>query len=290
MDIEALRRFVRRAEDLGFDSIWAGDHVFHHVDVLQPLHLLTWVAAQTTRVRLGQAVMLSAYLNPVLLAREAATLDYLSGGRLLLGMSIGGTPAEYASIGVPMNQRVGRLMENVEIMRRLWREDGVEYAGRYHTIEKGSINPKPLQTGGVPIYLGALSDAMLKRVARVADGWIGSAGPIERYLAGVQTVRRFAEERGRDPDSIGYAKLQSISVAADKATAKSRAETQWQSYYGPNFNVDASTIYGTPDECAAKLDELTAAQCSRVTLALEPPSLDIDYLEMLAAITVRHKS
>ena len=285
-NVEALRRFVTRAEALGFDSIWVGDHVFYRTDVLQPLHLLTWVAAQTTRVHLGQAVMLSAYLNPVLLARDAATLDFLSGGRLMLGMSIGGTAAEYASIGVPMDQRVGRLMETVEIMRRLWREDGVEYEGRYRKIEAGSINPKPAQPGGVPIYLGANGDAMLKRIARVADGWIGSAGPIERFLAGVQTLRGFAEARGRDPESISIAKLQGISVAADKATAKARAETQWKSYYGPNFNVDAATIYGSPDECAAKLDEVRAAQCSRVTLALEPPSLDVEYLEMLAEITV----
>ncbi|HEX5370419.1 MAG TPA: LLM class flavin-dependent oxidoreductase [Dehalococcoidia bacterium] len=289
-NVDALRSFVTRAEDLGFDSIWVGDHVFFRTDVLQPLHLLTWVAAQTTRVRLGQAVMLSAYLNPVLLARDAASLDYLSRGRLMLGMSIGGSSAEYSSIGVPMNQRVGRLIENVEIMRRLWREDAVEFTGRYHTIEGGSINPKPAQSGGVPVYFGANGDAMLRRIARVADGWIGGGSPIARFLAGVKTLHDCAEEFGRDPESLGYAKLQGISVAKDAATAKARAETQWKSYYGPNFDVEAATIYGTPADCAAKLDEFTTAQCSRVTLALEPPSLDLEYLEMLAEITVNRKA
>src|SRR5690606_2819497 len=134
--------------------------------------LLTWVAAKTFRVRLNQAVMLSAYLNPVLLAKAASTVDVLSGGRLSLGMSIGGTEAEFKSIGVPMNQRVGRLLENIEIMRRLWREDDVMYEGRYNQIEGGRINPKPVQADGIPVYMGGTSDAMLKRIARVGDGWV----------------------------------------------------------------------------------------------------------------------
>jgi len=91
--MEQLRAFVVRAEELGVDSIWVGDHVYHHVDVLQPLHMLTWVAALTKRVRLGTAVMLTAYMNPVLLAKAIASVDYMSGGRLQLGISIGGTEA-----------------------------------------------------------------------------------------------------------------------------------------------------------------------------------------------------
>jgi probable F420-dependent oxidoreductase len=281
----ALRAFITRAEELGFSSIWAGDHVFSGVDVLQPLHLLTWVAALTTRVRLGTAVMLSSYLNPVLLAKAAATLDCLSGGRLILGMSIGGTPAEYSSIGVPIEQRVGRLIESIEIMRLLWREDGVNFEGRYHQIVGGTINPRPLRPGGIPIYLGGIREPMLRRVARVADGWIAPSSNIDQFLAGVDTILAAAGQRGRDPASLAFAKLQNVSVAPTPAEARGQGEQHWQAYYGPNFNIDAATIYGTPDECKRKLAAFTAAACDQVTVIMEPAGLSLDQLEVLAGIT-----
>jgi probable F420-dependent oxidoreductase len=287
VDTAAVRAFVTRAEELGFSSVWAGDHVFYGVDVLQPLHLLTWIAGFTTRVRLGTAVMLSAYLNPVLLAREAATIDCLSHGRLDLGMSLGGTAAEYTSIGVPMEQRLGRLLESVAIMRRLWTEDGVAFKGRYHEIVDGTINPKPVQPGGVPVYLGGVSEPMLRRIPRVADGWIGAAGGMERFLAGVETVLGAAADAGRDPKTLSFAKLQNVSVAATTEQARATAEAHWKAYYGPRFDVEAATIYGTPEECKAKLAAFEGAACDEVTLVMEPAGLDLSHLETLAGITAQ---
>lgn len=282
-----IERFVVRAEELGFHAIWAGDHVFYHSDVLQPLHLLTWVAAKTSRVRLGQAVMLSAYLNPVLLARAAATIDVLSGGRMTLGMSIGGTEAEFKSIGVPMNQRVGRLLENIEIMRRLWREDDVEYAGRYNQVEGGRINPKPVQPGGIPIYMGAFGDAMLRRIARHGDGWVGGSQAIAGFLDNVPKVRGYTEAAGRDPDSLLIAKLQNISIAATKEQAKQQGEAHWRAYYNPNYDLDNATIYGTAEDCAEQLQVFETIDHPRIELALEPAGLDIGQLEALAGITTQ---
>jgi probable F420-dependent oxidoreductase len=286
-DPTALRAFVTRAEELGFTSIWAGDHVFYQVDVLHPLHLLTWISAFTTRVRLGTAVMLSAYLNPVLLARAAASLDRLSDGRLTLGMSLGGTAPEYASIGVPMEQRLGRLLESIELMRRLWREDGVSFQGRYHEIVDGTINPKPVQPGGIPILLGGTREPMLRRIARVADGWIGPSGKSDHFLAGVETVLDAAKARGRDPASLSFAKLQNISVAASRQKARQQGERHWRAYYGPNFDIDAATIYGTPEECSKALTVFDGAACDEVTLVLEPAGLSLVHLELLAAITTQ---
>src|SRR4051794_2153158 len=235
--MEQLRAFVVRAEELGVDSIWVGDHVYHHVDVLQPLHMLTWIAALTRRVRLGTAVMLTAYVNPVLLAKAIASVDYMSGGRLQLGISIGGTEAEYASIGVPINQRVGRLLENVAIMRALWAGDDVSYEGRYNQVTGGNINPKPVQTPGVPLYFGANGDPMLRRAARVADGYVGSsASGIGTFNQNVAYFRTAAREFGRDVDSLYLGKLQGVSVHTAAARARELAATQWQSYYGPRFD------------------------------------------------------
>jgi probable F420-dependent oxidoreductase len=280
-----IARFVIRAEELGFRTIWAGDHVFYHSDVLQPLHLLTWIAAKTSRVRLGQAVMLSAYLNPVLLARAAATIDVLSGGRFTLGMSLGGTEAEFRSIGVPMNQRVGRLLESIEIMRRLWREDGVEYKGRYHQVETGRINPKPVQPGGVPIYMGAFGDAMLRRIARHGDGWIGGSQAIAEFTAKVPKFRGYAEDAGRNPDTLVVAKLQNVSIAATREDAKTQGEAHWRAYYNPSYDLDTATIYGTSQECSEQLKVFETINHPRIELVLEPPNLSTEHLEALASIT-----
>ena len=278
---KAILDFVRHAEALGFHSIWVGDHVFYHMDVPAAFTHLTWIAGVTSRVRLGTSVMLSSYLNPVMLAKSAATLDWLSGGRLTLGMSIGGTPDEYASIGVPMDQRLGRFLETVTIMRKLWTEgDDVNFEGRYTTITHGNVRPKPAQPGGVPIFFGAASEAMMRRLARRADGWCCASGPnIAQFLSRIQTIRGYATEAGRNPDELGFVKQHNISIAADHATAEKAALAHWGRYYGPRFNVE-STTRGTPSQVA---DELLGFQATtdvaEVTLALEPATLDIGLLE-----------
>ncbi len=281
---EAIRAFITRAEDLGFHSIWVGNHIFYHQDVMDSLHQLTWAAAMTRRVRLGTSVMLSAYLNPVLIAKAAASLDCLSGGRLTLGMSIGGTEAEYNSIGVPMNQRVGRLVENVRIMRKLWQEeDGVNYEGRYYTIVDGNIRPKPAQPGGVPIYFGGGSEPMLRRASRIADGWVsGSGGTAKQFLDRVTFIRDTAKsEFGRDPDKLGFVKQHNVSVYADPIKARDEAVDHFAGYYGPRWDVEGACDYGTLDEVKAKLAAFHESDVPEITLALEPSNLEIDHLERI---------
>jgi probable F420-dependent oxidoreductase len=283
---DEIRAYVQHAESLGFHSIWAGDHVFYHMDVAQPLTLLTWVAALTSRVRLGTSVMLSSYLNPVLIAKAAATLDTLSGGRLTLGISTGGTEAEYKSIGIPYEQRTGRLLEMTRIMRKLWsEEDGVNYQGRYYTIDNANIRPKPVQKPGVPIYFGANSEAMMKRVARLADGWCASSGPnIEQFLTGAGRIRDWATEAGRDPDSLGFVKQHNVSIDADPELAKRRAQEHFQRYYGPRFNI-ASATTGSLSQVTDELEWFTNTNARELTLALELPNLDLGHLELLARAT-----
>lgn len=282
-DPDALRSFVLEAEALGYHSIWVGDHVFYHVDVVDPLTMLTWVAGQTTRVRLGTAVMLTAYRNPVLLAKASSSLDRLSGGRLTLGVSIGGSEAEYTSLGVAMNKRVTHLRENVAIMRKLWAEESVEYEGNFHNIHGGNMSPRPVQKPGVPLWFGGNSEAMQRRLAGIADGWVGPGGaPADNFVAGVKRVREFAAEQGRDPDALGFGKLINVSIDPSRERAFDLARAHWNSYYGPNFNVERSAICGQPDEVGAALQEFGKAETPEVTLILEPSNLDLDQLQLLA--------
>ncbi len=146
--------FFRRADDLGLDSLWVIDRIFHDVSVLDPMTLLTCAAAVTSRIRLGTSVLLFVFRNPILFAKTTATLDYLSGGRLTLGLSLGGRDHEFEPLGVRVSQRVSRFREGIEVMRRLWAESNVSFHGRHLHMDNVNISPKPVQKPGIPIIFG----------------------------------------------------------------------------------------------------------------------------------------
>ena len=144
-----------------------------------------------------------------------------------------------------------------------------------------------MQAGGVPIYMGAFGDPMLRRIARHGDGWVGGAGPIAAFLAGVPSVRGYCSDIGRDPDSLAIAKLQSVSVAPTREQAKAQGEAHWRVYYNPDYDMDNATIYGTPEECREQFAVFRDIEHPRIELAMEPAGLEIEQLEMLASITTQ---
>ena len=191
--------FFRRADDLGLHSLWVIDRIFHTVNVLDPMTLLTCAATVTSRVRLGTSVLLFAWRNPVLMAKTTATLDYLSNGRLILGVSLGGRDNEFEPLGVSMSQRVSRLRENLTVMRQLWTEPQVTFHGRYYHMDNVSMEPKPVQKPGIPILMGGSVDAVLKRSAEEANGWIaGSRGTPETFHEAWQKVQAYARAAGKE--------------------------------------------------------------------------------------------
>jgi alkanesulfonate monooxygenase SsuD/methylene tetrahydromethanopterin reductase-like flavin-dependent oxidoreductase (luciferase family) len=184
-----------------------------------------------------------------------------------------------------MNQRVGRLLESLAIMRKLWQEDEVDFAGKYYHVTSGEVRPKPSQPSGIPVYLGAGSEAMMRRIPRIADGWIGNGGAsVATFLEGIEFLRKEATAIKRDPDSLKFAKLHGVSVDIDRSRARALAESQWNSYYGPRFDVE-TRIYGTPEECAEKLRSFAETSAPEVELILEPPTLDSGRLHLLREAT-----
>lgn len=267
MDVDALRRWVIEAENVGFHSIWVGDHLFHPVDVYHPMLLMTWMAALTSRVRFGTAIMLSAYRDPVFLAKEASTLDKLSGGRLTLGVSLGGTPREYEALGVPMKERARRLDHNVRTMRELLASD--------------RINPKPVQRP-VPILMGGAHERSLRRAAELCDGWIGTSGaPLSEFLEKVGWVRELARELGKDPEGLQFGKLLSVGIGKDRAEAYGLLESHLGPYYGGRFDIERDAVFGTPKEVADGVRRYTDVECRELTMILEPPTLELGRLKEL---------
>ncbi len=188
-----VRSFGETAERLGFDSLWVAEHVVLFDDyaskypyaadgriparptsgVLEPLTSLSYLAAVTTRIRLGTGILLVPQRNPVYTAKEAANVDWLSGGRLDLGVGVGWLAEEFRAVGVPWARRGERTRSYVEVMRRLWCDELSEYKDEFYELPACRQFPKPVQKAGVPIHFGGESDAALQRVADIGQGWYG---------------------------------------------------------------------------------------------------------------------
>src|SRR5919206_2034228 len=189
---------ARRAEELGYESVWTGDHVSFHNPLYESLTLLATYASITRRVRLGTAVYLLALRPAAIAAKITSTLDVLSGGRLIFGVGVGGeNPKEFELCGVPHGERGARVSEAIEVVRTLWRDTPATFKGRFTRFEAVSIDPKPVQRPGPPIWIGGRSDAALARAGRQGDGWVSYVVQPERYAQGVEKIRAAAAAAGR---------------------------------------------------------------------------------------------
>jgi probable F420-dependent oxidoreductase len=207
-----LGRFAVRAEQAGYASLWSFqrllvpegsgmDPVYH--SVLDPMAVLAYAAAGTARIRLGVAVVNLPFVSPAYLAKQAATVDILSGGRLDLGLGIGWMPEEFAATGASMAQRGARAAEYVTVLRHLWADGRSEFSGDFYEIPRSSVAPKPVQPGGPPVLLGGLARPALERAGAIGDGWVTSSRTdLSRIAEGVAVVRDAAQQAGRDPDAM----------------------------------------------------------------------------------------
>ena len=211
-DPRSVSGFAMRAEELGYHGLWTFQRLMVGRDqdlapvyrsVLDPLLTLAYAAARTSRIRLGVAVINLPYVSPAYLAKQAITLDVLSGGRADLGLGTGWSDVEFAATGSDPKPRGPRTEEYLQVLRTLFTDEVSEFAGRFYTVPPSTMAPPPVQAGGPPILLGGTADVALRRAGRIAAGWVSSSraslADIER---GTQIVRRAAEEAGRDPDAV----------------------------------------------------------------------------------------
>jgi probable F420-dependent oxidoreductase len=209
---ENLASFAARAEQAGYASLWSFQRLLVpegsgmdpvYRSVFDPMAALAYAAAGTSRIRLGIAVVNLPFVSPAYLAKQAATVDILSGGRLDLGLGIGWMPEEFAATGASMARRGARAAEYVAVLRELWADGRSEFSGDFYEIPRSSVAPKPVQPGGPPILLGGLARPALERAGRIADGWVTSSRTdLSRIAEGVGVIRAAAAEAGRDPDAL----------------------------------------------------------------------------------------
>ena len=278
---------ARRVEALGYESVWSGDHVSFHNPLYESMTLLSAYAAITSRVRLGTAVYLLALRPAAIAAKVTATLDALSGGRLVFGVGVGGeNPKEFELCGVPHRERGARVTEAIDAVRTLWRDAPATFKGRFTSFEGVSIDPKPVQKPGPPIWIGGRSDAALARAGRQGDGWVSYVVQPERYAQSLDKIRSAAQAVGRRLDHFAAAHLAFVTVGRDYETAKAAWVESLTKRYAQDFGPLAKKygIIGTPEQCAEQIERFRAAGCNHVIVnPIGEPEHDLEQLERVAA-------
>ncbi|MBI4199244.1 MAG: LLM class flavin-dependent oxidoreductase [Chloroflexi bacterium] len=267
--------FFRAAEVLGFHSLWAVERVIHErAAAFHPFSFLAWAAGATSRIKLGTAVVLATLRHPLLIAKAAGTLDYLSGGRFVLGVSVGGRPEEFEALGIPIRQRARRLEETMALLRQMWSGPQVSFQGRYFSFQGPSLAPRPARPDAIPILVGGTAEPVLKRAATLGDGWIAGSGAMPEYVKeGWLKVQHWATEAGRDPGKLDLGKLLYVAVDDTVAKARRRLAPYVQGYYGEQYDVDGRCAFGPPEACAQKLLPFVAAGVKTFILGLSWPSV-----------------
>jgi probable F420-dependent oxidoreductase len=278
---------VQRIEALGFESVWTGDHVSFHGPIHESLTLLATFVPITRRIRLGTAVYLLALRPPAIAAKAAASLDVLSGGRLIFGVGVGGeNPKEFELCGVPHRERGARVTEGIEVIRALWRDTPATFQGRFTRFESVSIDPKPVQRPGPPIWIGGRSDAALTRAGRQGDGWVSYVVQPERYAQSVDKIRAAAQAAGRSLGEFAFGHLGFITVGRDWESAKAVWAQSLSQRYAQDFEPLARKygIIGTPEQCAEQIARFEAAGCNYLIVnAIGDPKDERDQIERIAA-------
>ncbi|MBV8118937.1 MAG: LLM class flavin-dependent oxidoreductase [Alphaproteobacteria bacterium] len=280
--IDAVHRVAKRAEALGFRDLWVTENTLDHVFCFDPVVVLTYAAAVTTRIRLGASVIVLPAHHPAHVAHQWASLDYLSGGRAILGVGLG-REHHYARFQIPRERRVRRFREGVELVRALWSEPRVDYRGETFRLDGGAMMPKPVQKPSIPIWFGVGHPNAVRRAGLLADGWMGSGGSsIAAFRESVPILRAALEKARRDPANFPISKR--LFMAVDERPEIARAElNRWftEVYHNPE-GTGGSGVHGTPEQVRERLEEIVAMGANH--LLLNPVSRYAEQIEALAAV------
>ena len=267
VDTGALQAFLRRAEALGYHSAWVQEQILGSTCTLEPVTLLSYAAAVTRSLRLGSAVLLTLLRNPVQVAKSLSSLDHLSEGRLTIGVGIGGNTRIYPAFGIPADRRARRFEEGLRLMKRLWTEDRVTFAGEFWRLEDAAMEPKPVQKPHPPIWFGARVPAALKRAAQLGDGFIGAgSSTVAEFTEQVAQLRVHLGAAGRDPSTFPVAKRVYLAVDADRARGMERLRGWFDRYYRNAAMADRVAIVGDVQECLDGLRAVRAAGAGMILL------------------------
>lgn len=257
-DPAVVREYIQAIEDMGYTHVLAYDHVLgaststrpgwtgpytSETPFHEPFVLFGYVAAITQRMELVTGVIILPQRQTALVAKQAAEVDILSGGRLRLGVGIGWNAVEYQALNEEFTNRGARIEEQIDLMRQLWSETAITYHGRWHTVENAGINPPPVQRP-IPVWIGGAADAVLRRVARIGDGWFPQMPPDERARELLARLRGYIQEAGRPLEAVGIeARLNTARVPESEWA---RYVEQWRQLGATHLGVNTMGAGLTP--------------------------------------------
>jgi probable F420-dependent oxidoreductase len=259
-DVDALYAYAERAEALGFESLWAWDHVLLGVEpafpILDSITMLGAVAGRTRRIKLGTGVLVLPLRNPVVAAKALGSLDVISGGRLVVGVAAGWYAREFDAVGVPFKQRGRQFERNLDILLRLWTEDRVTLRADEFNLREAVMVPRPAQRPRPPVLIGGYVDAVLRRAGTFGDGWLTYFYTPESFRRGWEKVKAFAREAGRDAERLRSTNQLAIYVgrSRDETAADMRQwlQTEWDTAAWSESTIEHA-VHGSPAECVEQL-------------------------------------
>lgn len=261
-DFATTQRLVHALEHNGFHAMWAGDHLAFGQPILDPLIQLSQASAISQKLILGTAVFLLPLRHPAAVAKQVATLDLLSSGRLIFGVGVGGEfPGEFLLADVPVTERGARLSEGIEVLRKLWRGSPVDHAGKFYAFPETHMEPAPLTPGGPPIWCGGRQEPALRRAGRLADGWMSYVVTPKQYSNSLEIIARAGDEAGRDLSGFGTGHLLFMRLAKDYGSALEYATEKLSIRYSMDFRKPAKRYcaLGTPEQVAASIRDFYQA-------------------------------
>jgi len=255
VDMDLVDRYLLQAEQLGYASLWTQERLTGPPAVIDPLSFLAYIAGQTTKARIGVSVVVLPRHNPIHIAKQTASIDQMSHGRLILGVGLGNSASDLVQYGLSTERRVRRFNEHVEIIKALWTQDNVIYHGDFYDLDGTNIAPKPAQRPHPPIWFGANAEAAVRRAVQYADGWTGAgSSPRDDFPGNVTLVQELLAADGRTQKEFPISKRVYLAIEDDEDLAL-RKLTEWSgNYYGdPQIPMHAA-IWGS----AAKVQEQLA--------------------------------
>ena len=253
---------VAQLEAMPIDSLWTGGHVASTNPSTEAMVSLARLSAVTERVRVGTSILLLPLYAPAIVAKQIADLDNAAGGRIVLGVGVGGEyPQEFRACQVPIEERGRRTDEAMGLIRRLWTAEEITHDGPFYAMEDVKVHPAPAQPGGPPIVVAGRKEPAMRRAALLGDGWMPYLYSARRYAASAETIRAVAADAGRDLDDFAWYVWVFVNVDADGDRAREGAAQTMGGSYRQDFTqmVDNVAAAGTPDEVQRKLEAFVDA-------------------------------
>jgi probable F420-dependent oxidoreductase len=262
---------------MGCQSMWTIDRIAY--DNLEPLTVLAAAAGVTQKIRLGTSVLLGNLRHASHVAKILSTLDFISNGRVTLGLGFGSRESDYKAVEIPFEHRGSRAVEQVQLMKRLWSEDSVTFKGKFYSVENLSVGPKPIQKPHPPIWTGGSAEVALKRAGTWADGFICGSSAIPDFPSTWEKIAGYARAVGRDPNRIRKAGLTFMAIHDDQSKAVRAVEDYVMRYYGRlRADVANTSLVGSPAAIAERMGAFLSRGLDTLIIGVadaDPRQLDL---------------